>query len=71
MGAAIITSQKKVMESIGQIQDGFLVRAVQGCNQAAFGQLVHAHDQAVLRRAFRTTGSYCDAKDIYQEALSH
>jgi RNA polymerase sigma-70 factor, ECF subfamily len=57
------------MESIGQIQDCFLVCAVQGGNQAAFGQLVHAHDQAVLRLAFRITGSYSDAQDIYQEAF--
>lgn len=57
------------MESIGQIQDCFLVRAVQGGNQTAFEQLVHAHDQAVLRLAFRITGSYSDAQDIYQEAF--
>lgn len=57
------------MESIGQIQDYFLVREVQGGNQTAFEQLVHAHDQAVLRLALRITGSYSDAQDIYQEAF--
>jgi RNA polymerase sigma-70 factor (ECF subfamily) len=57
------------MESIGCIQDCFLVREVQGGNQAAFEQLVHAHDQTVLRLAFRITGSLSDAQDIYQEAF--
>ena len=57
------------MESIGQIQDFFLVRQVQGGNQAAFEQLVHAHDHAVLRLALRITGSQSDAQDIYQEAF--
>jgi len=57
------------MESVGQIQDFFLVRQVQGGNQAAFEQLVHVHDQAVLRLAFRITGSQSDAQDIYQEAF--
>ena len=57
------------MESIGQIQDFFLVRQVQGGNQAAFEQLVHAHDLAVLRLALRITGSQSDAQDIYQEAF--
>jgi len=60
---------KKVMETIGQIQDCLLVREVQGGNQAAFEQLVHAHDQAVLRLAFRITRSETDAQDIYQEAF--
>lgn len=57
------------MESIGCIQDCFLVREVQGGNHAAFEQLVHAHDQAVLRLALRITGSPSDAQDIYQEAF--
>jgi RNA polymerase sigma-70 factor (ECF subfamily) len=57
------------MESIGCIQDGFLIREVQGGNQAAFEQLVHAHDQAVLRLALRITGLQSDAQDIYQEAF--
>jgi RNA polymerase sigma-70 factor (ECF subfamily) len=57
------------MESAGCIRDCFLVREVQGGNQAAFDQLVHAHDQAVLRVALRITGSESDAQDIYQEAF--
>jgi RNA polymerase sigma-70 factor (ECF subfamily) len=57
------------MESIGCIQDCFLVREVQGGNHAAFEQLVRAHDQAVLRLALRITGSPIDAQDIYQEAF--
>jgi RNA polymerase sigma-70 factor, ECF subfamily len=57
------------MENTGCIRDCFLVREVQSGNQAAFEQLVHAHDQAVLRLAFRITGSETDAQDIYQEAF--
>jgi RNA polymerase sigma-70 factor (ECF subfamily) len=57
------------MESIGQVQDGFLISEVQGGNLVAFEQLIHAHDQAVLRLAIRITGSYSDAQDIYQETF--
>jgi RNA polymerase sigma-70 factor, ECF subfamily len=57
------------MESTGCIRDCFLVREVQSGNQAAFEQLVHAHDHAVLRLAFRITGSETDAQDIYQETF--
>jgi RNA polymerase sigma-70 factor, ECF subfamily len=57
------------MESVGYMQDCFLVREVQRGNQAAFEQLVHAHDQAVLRLALRITGSESDAQDIHQEAF--
>ena len=57
------------MESTGTIQDHSLVRAAQAGNQAAFEQLVYAHDQAVLRLAFRITGSHNDAQDIHQEAF--
>jgi RNA polymerase sigma-70 factor, ECF subfamily len=58
-----------MMESTGTIQDHSLVRAAQAGNQAAFEQLVYAHDQAVLRLAFRITGSHNDAQDIHQEAF--
>ena len=44
-----------------------LVREAQGGNHAAFAQLVHAHDETVLRVALRITGSQSDAQDIYQE----
>jgi RNA polymerase sigma-70 factor (ECF subfamily) len=57
------------MESIGFIEDSFLVREAQGGSHAAFEQLVHAYDQAVLRLAIRITGSQNDAQDIYQEAF--
>jgi RNA polymerase sigma-70 factor, ECF subfamily len=57
------------MESIGSIHDCFLVREAQGGNHAAFAQLVHAHDEAVLKLALRITGSQSDAQDIYQEAF--
>jgi RNA polymerase sigma-70 factor (ECF subfamily) len=54
------------MESMGCIEDRFLVREAKSGNQAAFEQLVHAYDQAVLRLAFQVTGSQSDAQDIYQ-----
>jgi RNA polymerase sigma-70 factor (ECF subfamily) len=57
------------MESIDCIQDCFLVREAQGGNQAAFEQLVHTYDEAVLRLALRLTGSESDAQDIHQEAF--
>jgi len=57
------------MESIGCIQDCSLVRKAQGGSQAAFEQLVHTYDQAVLRLALRLTGSASDAQDIHQEAF--
>jgi RNA polymerase sigma-70 factor (ECF subfamily) len=57
------------VESIGCIQDSFLVPEAQSGNHAAFEQLVHAHDRAVLRLAIRITGSHSDGQDIYQEAF--
>jgi RNA polymerase sigma-70 factor, ECF subfamily len=57
------------MESIGRTRDFFLVREAQSGNHAAFEQLVQAHNQAVLRLAFRITGSQSDVQDIYQEAF--
>ena len=57
------------MKSIGDIQEISLVREAQGGNQAAFTQLVHTYDQAVLRLALRLTGSQSDAQDIHQEAF--
>jgi RNA polymerase sigma-70 factor, ECF subfamily len=58
-----------MMESEHCIQDRFLVHEAQGGSHAAFEQLVHANDQAVLRLAIRITGSHSDAQDIYQEAF--
>jgi RNA polymerase sigma-70 factor (ECF subfamily) len=57
------------MESTTFIQEDLLVREAQGGDHAAFAQLVHAHDEAVLRLALRITGSQSDAQDIYQEAF--
>ena len=57
------------MESISSIHDSLLVREAQGGDHAAFAQLVHAHDEAVLKLALRITGSQSDAQDIYQEAF--
>ena len=57
------------MESMGYVQDHSLVREAQGGSQAAFEQLVHTYDQAVLRLALRLTGSASDAQDIHQEAF--
>jgi RNA polymerase sigma-70 factor, ECF subfamily len=58
-----------MMESEDCIHDRLLVHEAQGGSHAAFEQLVHAHDQAVLRLAIRITGSRTDAQDIYQEAF--
>src|SRR6202789_2910712 len=57
------------MESTDDIQDCSLVRDAQAGNQAAFAQLVHTYDSAVLRLALRLTGSESDAQDIHQEAF--
>jgi RNA polymerase sigma-70 factor (ECF subfamily) len=57
------------MESAGCIHDRYLVREAQGGNHRAFAQLVHAHDEGVLKLAIRITGSQSDAQDIYQETF--
>lgn len=57
------------MESKSLIQEDLLVREAQVGNHAAFAQLVHLHDEAVLRLALRITGSQSDGEDIYQEAF--
>ena len=46
-----------------------LIREAQAGSHAAFSQLVRFHDEAVLRLAFRITGSHIDAQDIYQEVF--
>src|ERR1700729_3021782 len=60
---------RMLMESMGYVQDHFLVREAQSGNQAAFAELVHTYDRTVLRLAFRLTGSQSDAQDIHQEAF--
>jgi RNA polymerase sigma-70 factor (ECF subfamily) len=57
------------MESNNCIHTCILIHEAQAGNQAAFKQLVYVHDQAVLRLAYRITGSQSDALDIYQEAF--
>lgn len=57
------------MENAGCIHERYLVREAQGGNHRAFAQLVHAHDEGVLKLAFRITGSQSDAQDIYQETF--
>src|ERR1700758_468349 len=49
--------------------DASLIREAQIGNHAAFEQLVHRYDQAVLRLALHLTGSESEAQDIYQEAF--
>src|SRR5580692_7454261 len=60
---------RMLMENIGYVQDGSLVREAQRGNPAAFAELVHTYDRTVLRLAFRLTGSQSDAQDIHQEAF--
>ena len=57
------------METARCIYECSLVREAQGGNHAAFTQLVHAHDETVLRVALRITGSQSEAQDIYQEVF--
>jgi RNA polymerase sigma-70 factor (ECF subfamily) len=57
------------MKTIGRTRDFSLMRDAQSGNQIAFEQLVNIHDRAVLRLAFRITGSKNDIQDIYQEAF--
>ena len=46
-----------------------LIRAAQRGDAAAFEQLVHQYDRAVLRVAVHLTGSRQDGQDLYQEAF--
>jgi RNA polymerase sigma-70 factor (ECF subfamily) len=46
-----------------------LIRAAQAGDQDAFGQLVRAYDQSVLRLAMNLLRSPEDAQDVYQEAF--
>src|SRR5437763_16645227 len=52
-----------------RIDDTMLVREAQRGSRAAFEELVHHYDQAVLRLAMHLTGSEHEAQDIYQEAF--
>jgi len=57
------------VETASCIPENCLIREAQGGSHAAFSQLVRAHDEAVLRLAFRITGSRNDAQDIYQDVF--
>ena len=51
------------------VDNAQLIRAAQQGDAAAFEQLVHQYDRAVLRVAVHLTGSSEDGQDIYQEAF--
>jgi RNA polymerase sigma-70 factor (ECF subfamily) len=57
------------METVRCTDEWSLVREARGGNHAAFAQLVHSHDETVLRVALRITGSQIEAQDIYQEVF--
>lgn len=57
------------MQGTSCTQEYSIIQEAQSGNSAAFEQLVHAHDQSVLRLALRITGSPIDAQDIYQETF--
>ena len=52
-----------------QTDEKALIRAAQEGDQDAFGQLVRAYDQSVLRLAMNLMRSTEDAQDVYQEAF--
>jgi RNA polymerase sigma-70 factor (ECF subfamily) len=51
------------------MDEAALIRAAQGGDEFAFEQLIHAHDQGVLRLALNLLRSTEDAYDVYQEAF--
>ncbi len=52
-----------------QMDETALIKAAQAGDQDAFGQLVRAYDQSVLRLAMNLLRSPEDAQDVYQEAF--
>jgi len=58
-----------VAQSHSRMNDAELIREAQRGNRAAFEELVHQYDGAVLRLAYHLTRSEQDAQDIYQEAF--
>lgn len=56
-------------QNLSRMDDLALVREAQRGNRAAFEELVHHYDRAVLRLAVHLTGSEHEAQDIYQEAF--
>jgi RNA polymerase sigma-70 factor (ECF subfamily) len=57
------------MDAVRCNRENYLIREAQSGNHAAFSNLVRAHDEAVLRLAFRITGSQNDAQDVYQDVF--
>ncbi len=55
--------------SVSVLNEAALIRAAQRGDQEAFGRLVEAYDQRVLRLAFNMLRSSDDASEIYQEAF--
>ncbi len=51
------------------VDEKALIQAAQEGDQDAFGQLVRAYDQSVLRLAMNLLRSQEDAQDVYQEAF--
>ncbi len=51
------------------VDEKALIQAAQEGDQDAFGQLVRAYDQSVLRLATNLLRSQEDAQDVYQEAF--
>ncbi len=51
------------------VDEKALIQAAQEGDQDAFGQLVRAYDQSVLRLATNLLHSQEDAQDVYQEAF--
>ena len=54
---------------IQDMDETALIKAAQAGDQDAFGQLVRAYDQSVLRLAMNLLRSPEDAQDVYQEAF--
>jgi RNA polymerase sigma-70 factor (ECF subfamily) len=54
---------------MSRMENTELIRAAQRGDAAAFEQLVHQYDRAVLRVAIHLTGSRQDGQDLYQEAF--
>lgn len=54
---------------VQELDETALIKAAQAGDQDAFGQLVRAYDQSVLRLAMNLLRSPEDAQDVYQEAF--
>src|SRR5437773_9489044 len=63
------TRSRMLSQAPRRIDDTMLVREAQRGSRAAFEELVHHYDHAVLRLAMHLTGSEHEAQDIYQDAF--